>query len=271
MKIEKCIWPFETLQKQGKIEGKEMDEHRKSCPICKEEARKRLKSVQHSYPLETGWEEPKCPFCFSEIIKPGSSFQYFEGGAVNEAGEPVPAGNYQTGYKNMTCPGCGAIYSYDPDSDSSEDLADAVGLFFKKEDYELTDEERGMIDTFIYHNYDYDSHAFNNLLSSDFDILEDYELTDEKRGMIDTFIYHNYDYDSHAFNNLLSEDNGTNKLGHLWFIRKREKGKEPLKEPWLAGAVREEIRQVIEILRKTKGAFKSKLVEEARERLMKII
>ena len=232
MKIEKCIWPFETLQKQGKIEGKEMDEHRKSCPICKEEARKRLKSVQHSYPLETGWEEPKCPFCFSEIIKPGSSFQYFEGGAVNEAGEPVPAGNYQTGYKNMTCPGCGAIYSYDPDSDSSEDLADAVGLFFKKEDYELTDEERGMIDTFIYHNYDYDSHAFNNLLS---------------------------------------EDNGTNKLGHLWFVRKRKEGEEPVREPWSAGAVREEIRQVIEILRKTKGAFKSKLVEEARERLMKII
>ena len=235
---EKCNWMFETLQKKGKVEGKEMDEHRESCPICKEEARKRLKSVQHSYPIETGWEEPKCPFCFSEIIKPAPSFQYFEAGAVDEAGEPVPAGNYQTGYKNMTCPGCSAIYSYDPDSDSSEDLADVVGLFFEKEEYELTDKKREMIDTFIYHNYDYDSHAFNNFFSNDFDIFE---------------------------------DNGTNKLGHLWFIRKREKGKEPLKEPWLAGAVREEIRQVIEILRKTKGAFKSKLVEEARERLMKII
>ncbi|MBI3585443.1 MAG: hypothetical protein HY096_16025 [Nitrospinae bacterium] len=33
----------------------------------------------------------------------------------------------------------------------------------------------------------------------------------------------------------------------------------------------EEIEQVIEILRKTKGAFKSKLVEEARERLERII
>src|SRR3990172_11124373 len=139
----KCNWMVETLQKQGKIEGKEMDEHRKSCPICKEEARKRLKSVQHSYPLETGWEEPKCPFCFSEIIKPGSSFQYFEGGAVNEAGEPVPAGNYQTGYKNMTCPGFGAIYSYDPVSDSSEDISDVAGSLFKKEEHEITDEERG--------------------------------------------------------------------------------------------------------------------------------
>ena len=64
----KCNWMVETMQKQGKVEGKEMDEHRESCPICKEEARKRLKSVNHSYPIETRWEEPKYPFFFWDMI-----------------------------------------------------------------------------------------------------------------------------------------------------------------------------------------------------------
>ena len=237
MSREKCNWMFDTLQKQGKLEGKEMDEHQESCPICKEDARKRLKSVNHSYPLETGWEEPKCPFCFSEIIKPVPSFHYFEAGAVDEAGEPVPAGDYQTGYKIMTCPGCDATYSYDPASDSNDDISDVAGNIFQKEKYELTDDEKKLIDTFIYHNYDYDAHSFNSYLANDFDICE---------------------------------DNGPCKLGHLWFVRKRKEGEKPVRESWSAGAMREEIKQVIEILQKTKGAFKSKLVEEAREKLEKI-
>jgi len=53
-------------------------------------------------------------------------------------------------------------------------------------------------------------------------------------------------------------------------VRKRKEGEEPVREPWSAGAMREEVKQVIEILQKTKGAFKSKLVEEARERLERI-
>ncbi len=224
-------------EKKGKLEMAEMEAHRKACPICKEEARRRLKSVNYSYPLETGWEEPKCPFCFEDVKKPSPHFQHFEAGK-DEGGNSFPAGEYQTGYEEMHCK-CGAIYSYDPASDTSDTIPDAVARLLGKEEYEISKEEADRIDTFVYHNYCCDAHAYNRSLESSFDI---------------------------------AEDNGPNSLGHFYFVRKRKEGEEPLKKPPSLSVMRGGINSslvhlesIIERLEKTKSAFKSAAVAEARE------
>ncbi len=242
MSSKKCNWVWETMQKQGKIEISEMEAHRKTCQICKDEARRKMKSVNYTYPLETGWEEPKCPFCFEDIKKPTPHFQNFEAGE-DEGGNPFPAGEYQTGYKDMHCK-CSAIYSYDPASDKSETIPDTVARLLGKDDYEISKKEADMIDTFIYHNYCYDAHAYNRSLEPSFDV---------------------------------AEDNGTCRLGHLYFVRKRKEGEEPLKDPpypsVLRGVIKASIghlESVIERLEKTKSAFKSAAVAQSREDVAKV-
>ena len=60
-------------------------------------------------------------------------------------------------------------------------------------------------------------------------------------------------------------------LFHLWFVRVRD-GKYDLDtKPKQAHKSEKEIKEVIKILDSTRGAFKSKEVQEARERLEKLI
>ena len=215
----------------------EAQAHKKACKICQEEARKTLKDVAYSYHLETGWKAPKCPFCFSEIPAPGT--WEFEAGndARYEDGTPIPPGTKLTGrYKTETCPGCSALYSYDPASEDSETIPDATASLLGKELHEVVNEDLSGfgIDVFVYHNYTVKAHAFNDSLTNLFDILE---------------------------------DNGPNELGHLWFVRKRKEGDAPVRQPVHEGAMRHVIKEVIELLEKTRTAFKSRLIAEARAKL----
>ena len=60
-------------------------------------------------------------------------------------------------------------------------------------------------------------------------------------------------------------------LFHLWFVRVRD-GKYDLDtKPRQSYEAEKEIKKVIKILDSTKGAFKSKKVQEAREKLEKLI
>lgn len=237
----KCDWTWKTLQSNGSITKDEVLAHKRSCIICQENEKKHLTDVSYSYPLETGWKSPKCPFCFSEISAPG--IWEFEAGndAAYEDGTLIPPGTKLTGgYKTETCPGCGAIYSYDPASDDSETIPNAAASLLGKELHEVVNEElsRLGIDVFIYHNYTPKAHAFNNSLIDLFDVFE---------------------------------DNGPDELGHLWFVRKRKEGEAPVRQPVPEGAMRHVIKEVIELLEKTRSAFKSRLIAEAREKLEKLL
>lgn len=244
----KCNWSWETLQKQGSVTMAEAEAHKKVCKICQDVDRKKLKDVAYWYPIETGWKSPKCPFCFSEIPAPGT----WEFGAGNDAeyedGTPIPPGStdalagrlYAGGYKTETCPGCGAIYSYDPASDDSETIPDVAANLLGKKLHEVVNEDLSKlgIDVFIYHNYAVKVHAFNDFLTNLFDVIE---------------------------------DNGPDELGHLWFVRKRKEGEAPFRQPVPEGAMRHVIKEVIELLEKTRSAFKSKLIAEARVKLEKLL
>ena len=244
----KCDWTWKTLQSNGSITKDEVLAHKRSCIICQENEKKHLTDVSYSYPLETGWKSPKCPFCFAEIPAPGT--WEFEAGnnAVYEDGTPIPPGStdalpgrlYAGGYKTETCPGCGALYGYDPASDDSETIPATAAILLGKELHEIVNEDlSGLgIDVFVYHNYTVKAHAFNDSLTNLFDVIE---------------------------------DNGPDELGHLWFMRKRKEGEAPVRQPVQEGAMRHVIGEVIEMLEKTRSAFKSKLIAEAREKLEKLL
>lgn len=244
--MKKCSWSWETLQKKGSITIEDVEAHKKVCQICQEIDRKTLKGVDYSYPLLRGWKEPKCPFCFSEVPKPGiwehketatEDIEDESGSIYAKKGEEYIAAS---GYKREACPGCGARYSYNPVSEESEEIPDAVADLLGKEEHEIIDEDltKVGIDVYVYHNYSYESHAFNDYLSSIYDSIE---------------------------------DNGPNLLGHLWFVRKRKDGEEPVRQPLSEGSMRYVIREAVELLEKTRSAFKSKLIAEAREKLERLL
>ena len=90
-----------------------------------------------------------------------------------------------------------------------------------------------------------------------------------------TFIYHNYSVDAHAFSDYWIDMVNVFKpdwnLFHLWFVWVRD-GKYDLDtKPRQSYETEKEIKEVIKILDSTKGAFKSKKVQEARERLEKLL
>jgi len=174
------------------------------------------------------WERPKCPFCFSDISVP-EPWYWESDGEIEEygTGEKVPAGTkLQGGYKVMKCPDCGASYSAD-DTDNQ-------GMI--EEEESLNPEGFKEIQSFIYHNYSVEAHAFSDYWIDQVDSFEpDWNLCP------------------------------------LWFVRVRD-GKYDLDtKPHQSYEVEKEIKEVIKILGGTKGAFRSKRVQEARERLEKLI
>ena len=226
-----CTWYQEQLEIKGQITKEEMDAHRKTCPICQEVQKRILEDVDYDgggINYNPRWQRPKCPFCFSDIPVPEPWYLESDGNVEDfDTGEKVPAGTkLQGGYKIMKCPDCGASYSAD-DTDN-EEMAEEIE--------NLNPDGLKEIQTFIYHNYSVEAHAFSNYWIDMVDLFE-------------------------------PEWN----LCHLWFVRVRD-GKYDLDtKPRQSYESEKEIKEVVKILDSTKGAFKSKKVQEARERLEKII
>ncbi len=137
--MKECNWVEEIVKTKQVITADEIHIHAKNCPICQEEAKRKLKRVKFSIPLEKvygdEWYEPKCPFCFSEVKKP-------QGRATKKCGK------------------CGALYFYDPtcDIEAANEIIDEL------ESEGKLSEDQG-VDFYTYHNYAIEAHAFNRHLS----------------------------------------------------------------------------------------------------------
>lgn len=114
----------------------------------------KLDPVDHELILDAGWRRPKCPFCYSEIGRPES----------RQGDKKSVEHGLAVEYRVEKCSICGASYSLDPiceDKDMFEEIASLLG----KEEYEILGEDLSdEVDTFIFHNYSYAAHAFNEYL-----------------------------------------------------------------------------------------------------------
>jgi hypothetical protein len=162
--MDKCNWAFKTLTAKGEVTMKEVEEHAKECPVCKEQQKKVLEPVEFSLELKAGWKRPKCPFCFSDIEKPAQWYWEAKGDEEDEAGNLIKQGTKMPGgYKTENCQTCGACYSLDITCDNEEVMEEVNRIKAGSDDE---------VDVHIYHNYSYEAHTFNQYLTDHADNLE---------------------------------------------------------------------------------------------------